>query len=54
MNAVEDGSQKGIRETQKGVEARKSYSAPVLREHGSLKTLTEGFKPAKKEKAPSR
>jgi hypothetical protein len=55
MNAVEGSSQKGIRETQKGINrTQKGYVAPSLRAYGSLKTLTEGFKPAKKEKAPSR
>jgi hypothetical protein len=46
-----DQSQKGIHETQKGIgESQKGYVAPSLRSYGSLKTLTEGFKPDKKPK----
>jgi hypothetical protein len=54
--AVEAGRQKGIGQTQKGInvqkgaEARKSYSAPALREYGSLQTLTAMKPPTKKAK----
>jgi hypothetical protein len=36
-------SQKNINPTQKG------YVAPTLREYGSLNTLTDAFKPTKKQ-----